>query len=276
LSNVGDVKAGGAFSLFLKQDGFLWACGSNSYGQFGDGTTTRRSSPIQVIGNVQTIAVGDSHTLLIKSDSTAWACGYNYYGQLGRNITNNGANNLQQVMTGVRAITAGYAHSIFIKSDDSLWACGWNSSGQIGDGTILDRYVPIQIMSGVLSASASFDFNLYLRTDGTVWACGYNAYGTHGTGYNINSITPTSSGFSLFTPTSPPVILPSSEVTIQTAIEIKFTTAPGGHMYDIEKSLNLTDWILVESNIVGTGSEVRRLYSIEGNEQIFYRIRISY
>ena len=36
------------YPLFLKDDGSTWACGNNGVGQLGDGTTTDRSSPVQV------------------------------------------------------------------------------------------------------------------------------------------------------------------------------------------------------------------------------------
>ena len=35
-------------SVFLKNDGTVWACGKNNYGQLGDGTTTPSSTPVQV------------------------------------------------------------------------------------------------------------------------------------------------------------------------------------------------------------------------------------
>ncbi|MDR2865789.1 MAG: hypothetical protein LBV13_00050, partial [Methanomassiliicoccaceae archaeon] len=35
-------------------DGTIWACGYNSSGQLGDGTTTRRNYPVQVIANFST------------------------------------------------------------------------------------------------------------------------------------------------------------------------------------------------------------------------------
>ena len=34
--------------MYLKSDGTVWACGNNSFGQLGDGTTTTRINPVQV------------------------------------------------------------------------------------------------------------------------------------------------------------------------------------------------------------------------------------
>jgi hypothetical protein len=52
LSGITAVAAGcnSNHSLFLKNDGTVWACGDNTYGQLGDGTTVSKTTPVQVIG----------------------------------------------------------------------------------------------------------------------------------------------------------------------------------------------------------------------------------
>jgi alpha-tubulin suppressor-like RCC1 family protein len=51
------VAAGFAHSATVKSDGTVWAWGSNSYGQLGDGTTTARSTPVRVPGLTGVVAV---------------------------------------------------------------------------------------------------------------------------------------------------------------------------------------------------------------------------
>ena len=50
LSGVIALAAGDSHSLALKSDGTVWAWGSNSYGQLGDGSTTDRWTPVQTLG----------------------------------------------------------------------------------------------------------------------------------------------------------------------------------------------------------------------------------
>lgn len=83
------VAAGGAHSLGIKYpDQTLWAWGSNSDGQLGDGTTTDSVSPKQ-IGTSRWVAVaaGKSHSMAIATDGTLWAWGRNAEGQLGNGST---------------------------------------------------------------------------------------------------------------------------------------------------------------------------------------------
>ena len=66
------------------------ACGSNDYGQLGDGTTDSSSStPVQVSGlsGITAIAAGYDHSLFLKNDGSVWACGWNAPGELGDGTT---------------------------------------------------------------------------------------------------------------------------------------------------------------------------------------------
>jgi alpha-tubulin suppressor-like RCC1 family protein len=77
--------AGGDSNLAVKTDGTLWAWGSNSQGQLGDGTTLDRSPPLQ-IGTENSwlaIAPGRQHAFAFKADGSMWGWGRNLEGQLG-------------------------------------------------------------------------------------------------------------------------------------------------------------------------------------------------
>ena len=69
--------------MAIKTDGTLWAWGRNTEGQLGDGTTTDRTSPVQVLDRVAAVSAGTGHTMAIKTDGTLWAWGSNGSGQLG-------------------------------------------------------------------------------------------------------------------------------------------------------------------------------------------------
>ncbi len=85
LNGIVAIAGGDTHSLFLKNNGTVWACGWNAYGQLGDGTNVDRSIPIEVNGlnNIVAMAGGLGHSIFLKNDGSVWACGWNANGQLG-------------------------------------------------------------------------------------------------------------------------------------------------------------------------------------------------
>ena len=77
--------------IAIKNNGTLWAWGRNEYGQLGDGSTTYRSSPVQIgaLTTWSSSASGRLSSLAIKTDKTLWSWGFNPYGNLGLGNTTN-------------------------------------------------------------------------------------------------------------------------------------------------------------------------------------------
>ena len=173
------ISAGWGHSLFLKQDGSIWAAGENEDGRLGDGTTSDKSSPVPIMKNVAAISAGFGHSLFLKKDGTAWATGRNDEGQLGDGTTTNRIRPVQ-VMTDVAAISAGFEHSLFLKKDGTVWASGENEDGRLGDGTRMNQRKPVPVLTKVAAISAGDLHSLFLKNDGSVWGTGSNRFGELG------------------------------------------------------------------------------------------------
>jgi ribosomal protein L27 len=197
-SGVIAVAAGSFHTMFLKQDGSLWAMGENVRGLLGDGTTITRSTPVAVIGagasGVIAVAAGGDHTVFLKQDGSLWAMGQNKWGQLGNGQSTEDPNSTPVAVEGagaggVKAVSAGWEHTVFLKEDGSLWGMGANQYGQLGDGTIIDRFTPVAATgagsSGVLTLAAGQAHTVFLKQDGSLWAMGLNEYGQLGAGQSI-------------------------------------------------------------------------------------------
>lgn len=188
-AGVKAVAAGKDFSLIIKEDNTLWACGNNSNGQFGNGTYDNSTAPVKVMDGVIGAAAGKDFSLILKSDNTLWACGSNSFGQLGDKTYVSTAEPVK-VMDNVRAVAAGPNYSLAIKKDNSLWAWGNNTYGQFGNGKNTGSEYPSQVLTNVSQVAAGINHVLAVKADGTLWAWGNNGKGQLGTGNYNPSFVP--------------------------------------------------------------------------------------
>lgn len=217
ISAASKVASGNSHTLVLQADGTVGACGDNTYGQLGDGTTTQRLTPVQVPGlaGVVAIAVGYAQSYALKSDGSVWAWGYNYYGQIGDGTTTNRTSPVQVGgLTNVVAVAAGNLSNLALKQDGTVWAWGNNQYGQLGDGTTTSRATPVQVsgLSNVLAIAAGGGHSLAVLSDWTVRAWGRNDYGQLGDGTTIQRLTPVTPLGDVIAPT-PPTNLQASNYT---------------------------------------------------------------
>ena len=176
--------------LILKENGKLYGCGANQFGQLGLGDTeSTKTYLLYITDNVKEVYSGYSHTFILKNDGSLWACGHNNMGQLGLGDTTN-RSTFTQVTTNinndVKEVSCGYLCTFIIKNDGSIWACGYNSNGQLGLNDTTNRstftQVTTNINNDVKEVSCGYVHTFILKNDGSLWACGYNNYGQLGLG----------------------------------------------------------------------------------------------
>jgi alpha-tubulin suppressor-like RCC1 family protein len=199
------IAAGGSHTLLIRADGTLWACGINTSGQLGDGTTTTRSALVQIgtAANWRSIATSGAHALAIREDGTLWAWGSNVSGQLGDGTLNS---RLVPAQVGTAAdwvsVAAAYngnstgATSVAMKSDGTLWLWGEGSTGQIGDGASVDRTLPTQLgVAGEWRAVFAGSSVIHaIKANGTLWGWGSGASGVLGDGAFLTRSSPVQIG----------------------------------------------------------------------------------
>lgn len=93
ISNIPDIKmivCGEAHLVILTNQGNLYTCGSNVYGQLGTGDNVYHTSPVQIVVEnkiISRISCGNNHTALITSDGQLYTFGRNNRNQLGIDST---------------------------------------------------------------------------------------------------------------------------------------------------------------------------------------------
>lgn len=161
LNNIIAVSAGYYHCLALKNDGTVWAWGSNGFGELGCGNNTNSTVPIQVTSLTNIIAISGANwfSTALKNDGSVWSWGYNHSGQLGLGTNNNSFIPMAiSSLSNIIEISAGAHHTIALKNDGSLWTWGHNNYGQLGDSTYSDKNIPQQINELCLTAVTVDEF----------------------------------------------------------------------------------------------------------------------
>lgn len=184
------IAASAVHTLFLTQEGEVYATGWNRFGQFGTGGSEKVRIPTKVHSGVSSIATGYGHSLFLMEDQTVQACGLNSAGQLGDGTkTNRGTPVTAFDQFPAVQIAAGYDFSYFLTEDMQVFAVGQNLAGQLGDTTKNTRLSPVlTTIFRVEEIAAGWAHGIFRRGD-FVWATGANSAGQFGCEPNVKTFS---------------------------------------------------------------------------------------
>lgn len=172
-----EIAAGYNNSLALQSDGSLWAWGSNSHGQLGNGSTSNLHVPTKIGSdkNWAKVAAGNSFGIAIKTDGSLWGWGKNADGIAGHTDS---AIQATPLRIGTESdwveIRAGYTHCLALKRDGTLWAWGNNQNGQLGVADIISRAFPEKVLmpEKVSHFDAGNGFSVAISATGKLYTWG--------------------------------------------------------------------------------------------------------
>lgn len=165
-SGVIDVDTGGNHTCALTQSGGAKCWGMNDHGQLGNGTTTNKHLPTDVVGlasGVTGISAGEEHTCVLTQSRGVKCWGRNSYGQLGDGSSTDRDVPVDVIglTSGVAAISAGSGHTCALLVSGPVKCWGKNDYGQLGNGLTTNRTEPT-IVSGFENSAQVF----YVATTG--------------------------------------------------------------------------------------------------------------
>ena len=187
---ISAISASWSHSIFLTNNGKVYACGRNDLGHLGLGDSTNRSTPTQITTNIGSLTISDiscgvSHSMFLTNDGKVYVCGGNSYGQLGLGDTTNRSSPTLITNIGslkIIKIQASDQCSFFLTDNGKVYACGLNNVGQLGQGDTTNRSIPTLITTNIgsltISDISSFGYHiLFLTNTNTVYGCGTNGNG---------------------------------------------------------------------------------------------------
>lgn len=155
------IDGGNQFTCALDTVGRAYCWGDNTFGQLGDGTTSKRATPNLVAGGLTFVALraGGFHACALTAAGELYCWGSNAQGQLGAPSANQclyfqpypcstrplHVGNARRFL----AFDAGTVHSCAVDVSGKGFCWGSNSFGQLGDGGLSNQPLPKPVASTV-------------------------------------------------------------------------------------------------------------------------------
>jgi E3 ubiquitin-protein ligase HERC4 len=185
---VAAATCGLAHSLLLLQDGTVFSCGSDEFGQLGRPGPVRRFRRVPELAQVTQVAAGAHFSLALAASGQLFAWGCNDKGQLGR--ADLGDRGVQLVATmlshHVVQVACGAEHVVCLTRASQVLAWGGNEEGQLGLGPGAPPFAstPAVLASlhdvPVRQVAAGGFFSFCLSVSGYLFAWGRNDVGQLG------------------------------------------------------------------------------------------------
>ena len=191
LTGAQQLATGDGHACVLTTAGGVKCWGNNEYGQLGDGTTTHRYLPVNVVGlssGVVAVSTGYRHSCALLSGGTMKCWGKNFLFALGDGTPTNRSTPVDvQGLSGATAITAGGDHTCALIGLSDLKCWGYNGDGELGIGNTTNKSTPTSIIGGqnLIAVAAGYSHTCALTSSNTVkcWGVYDRACGTFGCGF---------------------------------------------------------------------------------------------
>ncbi|CAF0899632.1 unnamed protein product [Brachionus calyciflorus] len=201
-SPIIQIACGYYHFLMLTEDGKVYVCGLNDYGQLGLGNKSPTSTPIYLKSiqgiPIEQIACGAHHSLILTVSGNIFSFGRNDCGQLGFGDTVNrlfpmnlkSINNLKPCY-----ISCGENFTAVLTTDGGVFTFGAGMYGQLGHNNFSHEYLPkkiVDLMGSEITqiACGRCHMIVYSSSSNKIYTYGLAGSGQLGNGTNLNKSSP--------------------------------------------------------------------------------------
>ena len=200
--SVKDVSSGNFHTLVLTERNRLFAVGYNVNGQLGDGTTTNRTTPVDITDmlmlasheTVKDIFTGDTVSFVLTSENRLLVFGGSYLSTLqDQTSVPTDITDVFSLDENERIIHlfVGTSHAILTTSSGRVFGWGDSYYGERGDGSSgmfsyeenpieITSYFSLSYGERIVKAAGGRDHSLYLSNFGKVYGSGNTVHGELG------------------------------------------------------------------------------------------------
>ncbi|VVC31316.1 Hypothetical protein CINCED_3A018116 [Cinara cedri] len=202
INNIKSVACGKNHTLAVTEDGKIYACGSNDFGQLGHcGPRTKLQQITSVDALVMTsIACGEAHSMALNEWGQLYTWGSDSCHQLGLEIEE-GIQYKPKIVKSLASmlvvqISCGYKHSMALTNHGELYTWGSNEFGQLGHGNKNPIAAKPTLVKSLVGLPISFIacggyHSFVVSKSGAVFGWGKNDFGQLGLNNQINILLPT-------------------------------------------------------------------------------------
>ena len=182
--NVKEVSCSEYTTWYIDNNGDLYGCGRNSFGEQGSGTSGDSANVLTFTKraeNVKEVSCSEYVTWYIDNNGELYGCGDNSFGEQGSGNTTK-VKTFTKRAENVKTVSCSYSTTWYIDNNGDLYGCGRNRSGQQGSGGTRDIKTFTKRAENVKTFSCPKTTTWYIDTSNNLYGCGYNTYGQQGSG----------------------------------------------------------------------------------------------
>ncbi len=189
---VTEVGTSNSTEYALLNNGTLWAWGTGSDGQLGDGSRRGSSSAVQVqfppgvrIAWIPTDVMPFDTGLAVDTHGNVWGWGDNKSGSLCLGTTRRYLTPVELPFTDVSAVAGAGSHAAY-DANGTVYSCGSGRDGELGDGSMQNATRPVRVRgldgNSVTALVASYANGGALLQNGQYFDWGLDSEGQLGNG----------------------------------------------------------------------------------------------